>query len=265
MVFQNTLPHMVEESRKIVVSLGTHFRKIYLEITEALLADELSLDLGNVPAIHSFLRYQNVHRLSYAPHGGTELHILELSKDSQCILDYLSLIFCRFVRRVVGDEDIAIQIDSLYLFLARKRIVSLFLTVFSALKDTASPDLVLNLTVAGFLTVLMALNRTFSVPVLVCYQRAPRLRIGRPRDSAVLLLSGTLHAATKCCRTDRARRAFFPSPGPRRAQFPVARRINSRHSSLFRALPRFAPGPRRDALRWLFAARRCTDNTSPFY
>jgi len=52
-----------------------------------LLADELSLDLGNVPAIHSFLRYQNVHRLSYAPHGGTELHILELSKDSQCILD----------------------------------------------------------------------------------------------------------------------------------------------------------------------------------
>ena len=37
------------------------------------------------------------------------------------------------------------------------------------------------------------------------------------------------------------------------------------HSSLFRALPRSAPGPRRDALRWLFAAGRCTDNTSPFY
>jgi hypothetical protein len=78
---------MVEEFRKIVVSLGTHFRKIYLEITETLLADELILDFGNVSAIHSLLRYQNVHHLCYGPQGSTELHILELGKDSEGILD----------------------------------------------------------------------------------------------------------------------------------------------------------------------------------
>ena len=49
--------------------------------------------------------------------------------------------------------------------------------VLSALKDTVSPDLVLNLTVAGFVTVLMALNRTFSLAMPICYHRVARLKI----------------------------------------------------------------------------------------
>lgn len=38
--------------------------------------------------------------------------------------------------------------------------VCLFLYVFTALNDTVFPDFVLNLTVAGFLTVLVALKLT---------------------------------------------------------------------------------------------------------
>jgi hypothetical protein len=49
------------------------------------------------------------------------------------------------------------------------------LTVFSALKETVSPDFVLNFTVAGFFTVLTATNLTVSLGMEISYHcQVPR-------------------------------------------------------------------------------------------
>jgi len=60
----------------------------------------------------------------------------------------------------VRDEDIAVEVYELHFFLDRKPTVFFCSTVLNALKETVSPDFVLNFTRVGFATVLVALNVT---------------------------------------------------------------------------------------------------------
>jgi len=89
------------------------------------------------------------------------LNVLELGEDGQCLLGHLFLGFFSFVQGVVRNQHIAVEIDALHFFLARKRTASFRSNVFTARKETVSPDFVLNLTVAGFFTVFVATNLTF--------------------------------------------------------------------------------------------------------
>jgi hypothetical protein len=74
----------------------------------------------------------------------------------------------------VRDQDVAVQIDARHFFRARNRTASLFLTVLSALKETVSPDFVLNFTRVGFLTVFTAMNLTLSLAMRVFYHSSMR-------------------------------------------------------------------------------------------
>ena len=65
-----------------------------------------------------------------------------------------------FVQGAIRDQHTAVEIDALHFFLARKRTPSFRSDVFTARNDTVSPDFVLNLTVVGFFTVLVATNLT---------------------------------------------------------------------------------------------------------
>jgi len=88
------------------------------------------------------------------------LNVLELGEDRQGILDYLPLGLFRSIQGMVRNQNVAIEIDSLHFFLARK-CTTFRSNVFTALNETVSPDFVLNLTVAGLRTVLVATNLTF--------------------------------------------------------------------------------------------------------
>lgn len=70
------------------------------------------------------------------------------------------------------DEDVTVDVDAPYLFFARNRTTPFFLKVLSALKETVSPDLVLNFTRVGFFTVLTATNLTFCFVMPTSYHRS---------------------------------------------------------------------------------------------
>jgi hypothetical protein len=97
------------------------------------------------------------------------LDVLELGEYGQGIVDHLFLGLFRFVLRVIRDENITVQIDSVHALFAPKRTTFFCLNVLTALKETVLPDFVLNLTVAGFLTVLTATNLTlfFAIKIMI--------------------------------------------------------------------------------------------------
>jgi hypothetical protein len=99
------------------------------------------------------------------------LGVFELCEDTQRILDHLLFAFFCFVCREIGDENVAVDVDPPHFFFARKRTVTLCLTVLRALNETVSPDLVLNFTLVGFATVLAALNWIFFLAISSYYHR----------------------------------------------------------------------------------------------
>jgi hypothetical protein len=63
-------------------------------------------------------------------------------------------------------QDVIVEVDLPHLRLVRTRAIPFRSTVLNALKETVSPGVVLNLTVAGFLTVFTPTNLTFREAML---------------------------------------------------------------------------------------------------
>src|SRR5271157_957337 len=152
---------MIKEFREIVLFVGTNLYKLNLEILEASLTHQLTFDFCNSSQGHLLMRNQNVHHFGDGPNRRAELQILQLGKNGQRLADKFVLGFFRSVGREIRNKNIAVQIDALHFFFARKFTTTLFSAVLNALKETVLPVLVLNRTVAGLFTVLVATNEAF--------------------------------------------------------------------------------------------------------
>jgi hypothetical protein len=71
----------------------------------------------------------------------------------------------------MSDEDVAIEVDPSHFLFLRKVTRTGCLTVLTALKETVSPDFVLNLTRVGLAMVLVERNWTLLLAMALFYHR----------------------------------------------------------------------------------------------
>jgi hypothetical protein len=110
---------------------------------------QAAFDSGHDARAHFHGRGQNVDHLHLSPFRCTQDDVRRSLKDIESVLNHRFLALFGPVNGVIGNQNVAIDIDRSHRDLVRRRELPVAREVRRALKKTVSPDFILNLTETG--------------------------------------------------------------------------------------------------------------------